>query len=99
MRFLQRAIVAAAAVIAVSSSAAVGHGIRPAFTPDRASYSGSWSVTVSNAERGNGTYCLTLKETQQNGGSASLTGNGTNQVYGGENFDSGDLAFGSNGSC
>jgi hypothetical protein len=101
-------------------------------------------VTVSRAPRGNGTYCLTLKQTSKDSGSASLTGNGSNQpygtfqvlnhtlvatiqqpgeyqnaallfigpvnngnvgdgffeqVYGGEDFDSGKLAFGMKGGC
>ncbi|MBV9718311.1 MAG: hypothetical protein JOZ77_03270 [Candidatus Eremiobacteraeota bacterium] len=147
MRFLPAvsSVVATTVALAVLGSAAVAHGIVPTFIMDgRVSYSGSWPVTISKAPRGNGTYCLTLKETGRNAGSASLTGNGSNQpfgtffiinhiliatiqqeggsqnagllfiapanngnvgsgvfeqVYGGENSDSGRLVFGTKGGC
>ena len=147
MRFLQQTsvVVAATSAIAFSVGAAMAHGIAsPFIMDDRAAYSGGWPATISHAARGNGTYCLTLKQTERNSGSASLTGHGTNQpfgtffivnhilvatieqsggsqnaglvfiapankgnlgngafeqVYGGENFDSGKLTFGLKGGC
>lgn len=36
------------------------------------SYTGTYPVTISHAQVGNGTYCLTLDQTAKNAGSASL---------------------------
>jgi hypothetical protein len=139
-----RTLISSAAAGLALVAPVAAHGIAPLVIEDRAIYSGSWPVTVSKAARGDGTYCLILKETQRNAGSASLTGNGTNQpfgtffivnhllvatiqqpggysdaglvfigpanngnigngvfeqVYGGENSDSGHLSFGMKGGC
>jgi hypothetical protein len=113
-----------------------------------ASYSGNWPITVTNAQYGNGAYCLTVKDDGSlrfpHSGFVSLTGPGGNlpygtfelighfftitvqqqgetqnaglvfvanarngsigngiydQVYGGEEFDSGKAAFGPKGGC
>ena len=111
-------------------------------------YTGNWPITVSNSQRANGSYCLTVKDDGSlrfpHSGFVSLTGPGGNlpygtfelighfftvtvqqqgetqnaglvfvaragngiigngiydQVYGGEEFDSGKAIFGAKGGC
>jgi hypothetical protein len=45
-------------------------------------YSGSWPVTVTDSQRSNGTYCLTLTTSGTNGGSASLVIGNQKYPYG-----------------
>jgi len=122
--------------------------ISPANAVLAASYSGNWPITVANAQYGNGTYCLAVKDDGSlrfpHSGFVSLTGPGGNlpygtfelighfftvtveqqgetqnaglvfvahasngaigngiydQVYGGEEFDSGKATFGVKGGC
>ncbi|MGA7354498.1 MAG: hypothetical protein WA431_15545 [Candidatus Cybelea sp.] len=89
MRFSQQIPTAAVAAMAmaVSAGAAMAHSLpMNLIVPESHHYSGAWPVTVSHAARGNGTYCLTLKDTGSQGwphsGLASLTGNGSNLPYG-----------------
>ena len=86
MPFMQRTIVAAAAVIAsvVSAGPALAHGYngilnRP--VPASHSYSGAWPVTISDSQRSNGTGCLTLNGSAS-GGSASLVFGNQKYPYG-----------------
>ena len=72
MRFSQWIIIAAAATVAMVAST----GAAMAYN-----YSGSWPVTVTNSQRSNGTYCLTLNG-GINGGSASLVAGGQKYPYG-----------------
>jgi len=135
-----KSLLSAAVTLAVvfSGTAAMAHG-----------FSGNWPMTVTQSQRGNGAYCLTLNDSgslgfphsgsasvtgpggklpfgtfqlinhlivvtiQQPGGSqnaglvfVAVAGDGTgigkgayDQVYGGEAFDSGALAFGTKGGC
>ncbi len=71
MSFLQRILVAIVAIMVVSAGAATAHG-----------YSGNWPVTVTQSQHSNGTSCLTLTETGNNFGSASLVIGGQKFPYG-----------------
>jgi hypothetical protein len=135
MHLSQRILIAA-----VGSAAVLLAGMAPLTQ----SYTGSYPVTISRAKEGNGTYCLTLTQTSNNSGSASLVegtekfpygtfqifnhtlvatieaqgyaqnaglvfigsahrgniGPGVfDEVYGGEAFVEGALAFGMKGGC
>jgi len=50
--------------------------------PDSHSYSGAWPVNVTGSQRSNGTYCVTLTQNGNNGGSASLVVDGQRYPYG-----------------
>lgn len=74
MSFPQRSTIAGAVAIATVLSAGTAAMAR--------SYSGNWPVTVTNSQRSNGTYCLTLTEGSRKSGSASLVANGQKYNYG-----------------
>ncbi len=90
MHFLQRAVIATVTIVFVSAGAAIANGFNGSgvgmIFPESHKYTGSWPVTVSHAARGNGTYCLTLRDTgsgqTRHSGSAAITGNGTSQPFG-----------------
>ena len=80
MRFSKPIMIAAAAATAmvVSAGAAMAHGnIMNMFAPTSHSYSGTWPVTVTHSQFGNGTDCLTLTQGSGKAGSASLVAGGT----------------------
>ena|GEM_PF-1115497 len=78
MRFSQRSLIAAFALIALlisGRSAAMSHGYNGSamnlVLPAAHDYNGSWPVTVTHTQHGF-TGCLTLTESASNGGSATL---------------------------
>src|SRR5579871_4397692 len=73
MRLFKPTLITVTAMIAVieCAGAALARG-----------YSGNWPVTITHSQRSNGVYCLTLTDTSRHGGSASLTGHGTNLPFG-----------------
>lgn len=73
MRFSRRALIAAVAIMVVGTGAARAHAAH--------GYGGSWPVTVTDSQRSNGTYCLTLTQ-YGNGGSASLVIGSQRYPYG-----------------
>jgi hypothetical protein len=85
MHLTQRTIIAAAAAMAmvVSAGPAVAHGYNgdAMFVPESHDYSGSWPVTVTRSQFGNGTGCLTLTSNSSSG-SASLVFGSKKYVYG-----------------
>lgn len=83
MRFAQRTLIAAAAALAMltSASGAMAHGYSNMMFPASRGYSGSWPVTVTHSQFSNGTDCLTLNG-GSNGGSASLVAGGQKYPYG-----------------
>lgn len=147
MGFPYRLFAVAVAIVTMAlPGGAIAHGFSGTMmmAPDSRSYTGNWPVTISRAQAGNGTYCLTLTQGSKNSGSASLVegsqkfsygtfqvfnhalvatieaqGYGQNagmvfigsashgsigpgvfdEVYGGEAFDEGALAFGKKGGC
>jgi hypothetical protein len=86
MRLSKQILIAAVAttVMLVSAGAALarGNGGMYMLVPESHSYSGTWPVTVSHSEHGDGTSCLTLTETSKNGGSASLVSGTEKFPYG-----------------
>jgi hypothetical protein len=88
MHFSQAILIGAIAATAIvfSTGAAMAHGFNGSamsmIVPDSHSYSGTWPVTVSHSQHGNGTSCLTLTETSRNGGSASLVSGSQKFPYG-----------------
>jgi hypothetical protein len=88
MAFSRRVLIAAVAttVMLISAGAAMAHGYNSntmnILVPESHSYSGSWPVTVSRSEHGDGTSCLTLTGTSKNGGSASLVSGSAKFPYG-----------------
>jgi hypothetical protein len=79
MRFLQLIPIAAVVSMAmvISTGAAMARGYNgntmDMIDPSAHSYNGSWPVTITHAQHGNSSGCLTLTESGSNGGSASLT--------------------------
>jgi hypothetical protein len=73
MGFLKPTLIVAAIATAVieSTGLAAARG-----------YTGRWPVTVTHSQRSDGTYCLTLKSSSRNSGSASLTGPSINLPFG-----------------
>ncbi len=73
MPLLKPSLIAAAIAMAAieSTGAAAARG-----------YTGQWLVTITHSQRSDGTYCLTLKNSSRNSGSASLSGHGTNLPFG-----------------
>jgi hypothetical protein len=87
MRFSKRILVAviATAAMAIPAGAAMAHinvSTMNMASPESHSYTGTWPVTVSHSEHGDGTSCLTLTETSKNGGSASLVSGTEKFPYG-----------------
>jgi hypothetical protein len=78
MRFLERTLIGAIAGLAMVVSADAA---------TTRSYTGNYAVTVSRSQHSNRTYCLTLT-------TLGNIGDGVfEDVYGGEDFDSGALVF------
>src|SRR5579863_3447873 len=71
MPFLQRAVIAATAIVFCAGPANARGG----------SYSGAWPVTITGSQFGNGTGCLTLTQ-NASGGSASLVFDNQKYPYG-----------------
>jgi hypothetical protein len=86
MGFSKRILIAAAATTAmiISSGAAMAHinGNTMNMFPASRSYAGTWPVTVTHSQFGNGTDCLTLTQNGGNGGQASLVAGGQKYPYG-----------------
>jgi len=87
MRSAKRILIAAVATIAgvVSAGPAMAHingNAMNIFAPASHTYGGTWPVTVTHSQFGNGTDCLTLTQGSGNGGSASLVAGGQKYPYG-----------------
>jgi len=73
---LTRPIVAAAAIAAVVYAApAAAHGYNGTFDPAMRSFNGTWPVTITDSQRSNGTGCLTLNGNATQGQASLVFGN------------------------
>lgn len=87
MRSAKPILIAAVATMAVVVSAGpakahINGNTTNMFAPASHSYGGTWPVTVTHSQFGDGTDCLTLTQGSGNGGSASLVAGGQKYPYG-----------------